>query len=174
VAQAMSGLGPTGLFVMWISRALRAGRARSLAAGALLGVAAALGGCSAVVDRIPTSIGGLPEGVPPRPTTPQEYPAVHDMPPARAQRTLNEAERDQLRDDLAETRERAARAGGTAEETTASVATTGEVDAAKAKSASKSAPKGASKSASKSAPKSAAKSATEAATAPAAGSERSP
>jgi hypothetical protein len=77
-----------------------------------------------VVDHIPTGLGGLPEGVPARPTTSSEYPAVHDMPAGRQEGTLTEAERKRLRDELNETRKRlmapdktrgTARAGGSAD-----------------------------------------------------------
>ncbi len=58
-------------------------------AAALL-LAATLCGCSSVVDNIPTSVGGLPEGVPQRPATPPAYPAVHDMPPPRQDSALSD------------------------------------------------------------------------------------
>ena len=107
---------------MWKSRSPRAERAPITAAGLLVTAAAMLAGCSSasVTDHIPTAVGGLPEGVPPRPTTPQAYPAVHDMPPARSQATLSEEERKKLRDDLAAARERAARQGATPDEATGS------------------------------------------------------
>lgn len=84
----------------------------------------ALSGCSSVVDHLPTGLGGLPEGVPARPATPPDYPLVHDMPPARQEGALSEAERKRLRDELNETRKRlmapekargTARAGGSAD-----------------------------------------------------------
>jgi hypothetical protein len=73
---------------------------------ALLVLGVTLAGCSSVVDHIPTGLGGLPEGVPARPTTPTDYPAVHDMPTARPEGTLTETERKRLRDELNETRKR--------------------------------------------------------------------
>lgn len=45
-----------------------------------------------VVDRVPESLGGLPSGAPARPATPYQYPAVHDMPPARATQPMTEEE----------------------------------------------------------------------------------
>ena len=72
-------------------------------AGVLL-LAAALAGCSSVVDNIPSSVGGLPEGTPQRPATPTAFPSVHDMPPARQDTALSEAESKRLREDLKNTR----------------------------------------------------------------------
>ena len=74
-------------------------------AAALL-LAATLAGCSSVVDNIPTSVGGLPEGVPQRPATPTAYPAVHDLPPPRQDSALSDAESKRLREDLKSTRNR--------------------------------------------------------------------
>ena len=90
-----------------------------LAAAVLLAAAGVLPGCSSVIDQIPTWAGGLPDGVPPRPATQPAYPAVHDMPPARNQTTLSEQEKAKLEEDLVASRERAARQGTPAEETTA-------------------------------------------------------
>lgn len=71
------------------------------------GGALALGGCSpgAVADRMPEAM-GLPSNAPARPTTPYNYPAVHDMPAQRPARTLTEAEQDRLERELAAARER--------------------------------------------------------------------
>ena len=79
---------------------------RTVAAALLL--AATLAGCSSVVDNIPSSMGGLPEGVPARPATPPAYPAVHDMPPPRRDGALSDAESKRLREDLKNTRNRVA------------------------------------------------------------------
>jgi hypothetical protein len=65
-----------------------------------------------LIDSLPASVGGLPDKTPERPATPPAYPAVHDLPPARADVPLSEAEKKKLREDLAATRERAARQGG--------------------------------------------------------------
>jgi hypothetical protein len=86
-------------------------RVGRLAAALLL--AATLAGCSSVVDTIPTSLGGLPEGVPQRPAAPTAYPAVHDMPPARQDAALSEAESKRLREDLKNVRNRVAPAEAT-------------------------------------------------------------
>ncbi len=68
-------------------------------------------GCSSytLIDALPQSVGGLPEGTPERPATPQQYPAVHDLPPARSDTPLNEVEKKRLKDDLIKVREHAAR-----------------------------------------------------------------
>jgi hypothetical protein len=66
-----------------------------------------LAGCSSVIDHIPPTVGGLPEGVPERPAGPTSFPAVHDIPPRRTETTLSEEEKKRLREDLASTRERA-------------------------------------------------------------------
>ena len=81
----------------------------TLLAGVLL-----LAGCAAatIADNMPTAAGGLPEGVPSRPTTPTPFPAVHDMPPPRATTVLTEDEQKKLEDDLAAARKRAAGAAG--------------------------------------------------------------
>jgi hypothetical protein len=73
-------------------------------AAALL-CACGLAGCS----TMPASMGGLPEGVPPRAEAPVEFPAVHDLPPKRNDVVLTEAEKRQLREDLAAQRARRAR-----------------------------------------------------------------
>jgi hypothetical protein len=76
---------------------------------AAFAAALALSGCSSVVDSVPTALGGLPEGVPQRPAGDAAYPAVHDMPPARQDGALSEAERNRLRDELKDTRDRVTR-----------------------------------------------------------------
>jgi hypothetical protein len=77
-------------------------------------VAAMMSGCaSSVADRVPTAVGGLPEGTPPRPETPSAYPAVHDMPPPRTETVLTSEQQKQVEDELVAARERAAGAGAT-------------------------------------------------------------
>jgi hypothetical protein len=71
-------------------------------------LAAALAGCSSVVDNVPSALGGLPEGTPARPTTQAPYPKVHDMPPARKDAAMSEAEAKRLREDLKLTRNKIA------------------------------------------------------------------
>lgn len=85
-----------------------AGRTRR--AWAVLALLAALsGGCStAQIDQIPHNVGGLPEGAPARPATQAAFPAVHDMPPARAQPLLDEEQQKRLESDLTKVRNRQA------------------------------------------------------------------
>ena len=73
-----------------------------------LGLATALSACSAgpLSDRLPESLGGMPAGVPARPVTPYQYPAVHDMPPARPTEPLNEDEQLKLEKELRAARDR--------------------------------------------------------------------
>src|SRR5262245_39167403 len=66
----------------------------------------ALSGCAPVIDRIPSEIGGLPAGVPARPETPYEYPAVHDMPPDRKSTPMTEEEQVRLEKELITVRDR--------------------------------------------------------------------
>lgn len=83
---------------------------RAMAIALVLG--APLGGCStAVVDHIPNSLGGLPEGVPQRPAVQPAYPAVHDMPAPREDTALSEAQRKRLQEDLKKARDRYAPTG---------------------------------------------------------------
>lgn len=71
-------------------------------------VGVTLSGCSPgpLVDRVPEAMGGLPAGAPARPTTPYQYPAVHDMPPARSAAPLSEDAQVKLEKDLAAARDR--------------------------------------------------------------------
>ena len=61
---------------------------------------------------MPAAIGGLPEGAPPRPETPAEYPAVHDLPPPRSETVLTGEQQKQVEDELIAARNRAATATG--------------------------------------------------------------
>lgn len=72
-----------------------------------LGLVAGLVGCSPgpIIDRLPGDM-GLPAGAPARPATPYEYPAVHDMPPARATVPMTEEEQVKLEKELANARDR--------------------------------------------------------------------
>ena len=90
-----------------------------LAAALLLAGAATLSGCAtyALIDSLPAAVGGLPEGAPERPATPQPYPAVHDMPPARSDTPLTEAERKRMKEELIAIRNRAARQAASPEAT---------------------------------------------------------
>ena len=79
----------------------------------LLAIAAAMAGCAAAnYAGMPTAVGGLPEGTPPRPQTVSPYPAVNDMPPPRGTTVLTSEEQMKAEDDLAAARDRAASAAG--------------------------------------------------------------
>ncbi|MFN3657700.1 MAG: hypothetical protein ACK4UO_10640 [Pseudolabrys sp.] len=84
-----------------------AGMRIRLAAAVLL-AELALTGCAPgqLVDRVPESLGGLPANAPARPTTPYQYPAVHDMPPARATQPMNEDELAKAQKELRAVRDR--------------------------------------------------------------------
>ena len=75
---------------------------------AILVLAAALAGCAAapLSDQMPQSLGGLPADAPARPTTPYQYPAVHDMPPPRATAPMNDEEQFKLEKELRAIRDR--------------------------------------------------------------------
>jgi hypothetical protein len=86
---------------------------RSLLAALGLGfiLASVLAGCAeSLVDKVPTELGGLPSGTPTRPTTPYQYPAVHDMPPPRSTTPLSEEDQFKLERELQALRDR--QAGG--------------------------------------------------------------
>jgi len=71
------------------------------------GLIAALTGCSPgpVIDRLPADM-GLPAGAPARPEKPYEYPAVHDLPPARTSVPMTEEEQVKLEKELTNMRNR--------------------------------------------------------------------
>ena len=69
-----------------------------------------LGGCSVPVADLP--IVGVPAGVPARPTDPGVYPAVHDMPAARTEPTLDPADQAKIETDLIHARDRQATVAG--------------------------------------------------------------
>ena len=64
-------------------------------------------GCSAqpVVDSLPSGI-GLPDDAPQRPATSYQFPAVHDMPPPRANAPLSDEEQWRLEQELNTVRSR--------------------------------------------------------------------
>jgi hypothetical protein len=69
---------------------------------------AVLTGCSSVshviADNWPRMLGGLPEGVPPRPDVAPVYMPVHDTPPPRDTRKMTPEERAKFEAELAEKR----------------------------------------------------------------------
>src|SRR5215510_5309686 len=77
--------------------------ARGLAAALIL--AFALAGCGSISERVAGTASespliGLPAGTPARPATAMPFPAVHDMPPARPNTVLSDAEQQKMEDDL--------------------------------------------------------------------------
>jgi hypothetical protein len=73
----------------------------------MIGGGIVLASCSTVGDHLPTTAGGLPEGVPARPPPSESYPAVHDRPPPRGQTVLSQEEQKKLEEDLIAARKRA-------------------------------------------------------------------
>jgi hypothetical protein len=90
------------------------GPSRTAAALLALVSALVLTGCATqtIVDNLPASMGGLPDSVPKRAEDQGAYPAVHDIPPPRSTRPLTEEEKKRLREELAESRDRAGKQGG--------------------------------------------------------------
>ena len=80
--------------------------------------AIALASCSTSesFEKLPESLGGLPADAPVRPKTPYQYPAVHDMPAQRPEKTLNDAELLKLEKELQDARERQEKAAAAAPE----------------------------------------------------------
>ena len=74
---------------------------------AALGLATVLTGCAPgpMIDQLPGDM-GLPAGAPARPTTPYQYPAVHDMPPARSTAPMSDEDQLKLEKELTAVRER--------------------------------------------------------------------
>jgi hypothetical protein len=98
-------------------------RTNLLAGTVALSLATVLSACSSgVIDSIPNSLGGLPENAPERQAVPAPFPSVHEMPPARGDVRLSEAERQRLKQELIEQRARNEKA---AAETTGTVAPAG-------------------------------------------------
>ncbi len=75
---------------------------------ALLGGALALGGCSsaALMEQAPAAMGGLPAGTPAAPAAAYRYPAVHDLPPPRADTPLTDEQQLKLEKQLQSARKK--------------------------------------------------------------------
>ncbi len=80
----------------------------SLAVSLAAGLAAGLGGCASgvMLDQLPASIGGEPAELPAKPAVAYQYPAVHDMPPTRADTPMNDIEQVRLEKELQSARDR--------------------------------------------------------------------
>ena len=83
-------------------------RKRSLALGALLVSALALGGCSISIADLP--LVGTPADVPERPKEAGAYLPVHDLPPDREEAAMAPAERAKIQSELIAARDRQASA----------------------------------------------------------------
>jgi hypothetical protein len=59
-----------------------------------------------MIDHIPEVMGGEPTGTPARPSQSYQYPAVHDVPPDRANAPLTDAQQYQLEKELQAARDR--------------------------------------------------------------------
>jgi hypothetical protein len=83
---------------------LRCIRQWTLACFALgvLCLAVMLDGCSpaALMEKVPTDMGGLPPDAPAPAPTAYQYPAVHDIPPPRADKPLTDEQQEKLEKDL--------------------------------------------------------------------------
>jgi hypothetical protein len=80
----------------------------------VLAIGLLLAACSGSESfELPQSLGGLPTDAPARPTTPYQYPAVHDMPPPRSVKTLSDEELRKVEKDLTAARERQEKAAET-------------------------------------------------------------
>jgi hypothetical protein len=81
---------------------------RALERSILAGLAVMLAGCSpaALMEKVPADLGGLPADAPAAPTTPYQYPVVHDMPPPRSDAPLTEEQQYKLEKDLQAARDR--------------------------------------------------------------------
>lgn len=73
---------------------------------ALLMGAVLLSGCASeqIGDQLPSAI-GLPANTPERPAVAYEYPAVHDVPPARSTRPMDEQDQVKVEKELAAIRD---------------------------------------------------------------------
>jgi hypothetical protein len=100
--------------------------AHVLSAALLFAAAATLSGCASMIaDHLPNAVGGLPENAPERAAVQPEFPAVHDMPPARNSVILTEAEKKKIKDELNATRDRIAKDSAANQASDDAAATTG-------------------------------------------------
>ena len=88
---------------------LLAGLRRCLLAAGLVALTGTAGLAQSMMERLPPSMGGLPADAPAAPKTPYPYPAVHDMPPARTDKTLSDDQQSDLLRQLENARDRQVR-----------------------------------------------------------------
>lgn len=63
-----------------------------------------LAGCGSIGSHIPGVLGGEPADTPARPAKAYSYPAVHDMPPPRADAPMTDEQRAQMEKELTDAR----------------------------------------------------------------------
>jgi hypothetical protein len=78
---------------------------------AALTFATLLSGCASISEKMSEKMAdmpvvGLPAGTPERPATPVAFPAVHDMPPKRSAALLNDAQQQEMENELVQARDR--------------------------------------------------------------------
>ncbi|HYI27114.1 MAG TPA: hypothetical protein VD863_04605 [Bradyrhizobium sp.] len=88
----------------------RNGPSRCTRLSAALLIAAGLGGCAGISDKMSETIGtmpavGLPANAPERPAERPAYPAVHDMPPQRTTAVLTADEQRMMERELVSARD---------------------------------------------------------------------
>ena len=79
---------------------------RTLWTAGMLALCASPCAAQSVFGRMPESLGGLPADAPPESKTPYQYPAVHDMPPPRNDKTLSDDQQLDLLNQLENARDR--------------------------------------------------------------------
>jgi hypothetical protein len=85
------------------------GLKRTLWAAGILALSASPCLAQSVFGKLPESLGGLPADAPAVPKTPYQYPAVHDMPPPRNDKTLSDDQQLNLLNQLEDARDRQVR-----------------------------------------------------------------
>ena len=93
------------------------GYKRTLFAAGMLALCASPSPAQSVFGKLPESVGGLPADAPAAPTTSYQYPAVHDMPPPRTDKTLSDDQQSDLLKQLESARDRQMRRAGDDPET---------------------------------------------------------
>lgn len=76
--------------------------------GLAVALSLGLGGCASggMIDQLPPALGGEPDSLPKRPQIGYQFPAVHDMPPARASAPMSDSEQVRLEKELQAARDR--------------------------------------------------------------------
>ena len=88
------------------------GLKRTLWAAGILALSASPCLAQSVFGKLPESLGGLPADAPAVPKTPYQYPAVHDMPPPRNDKTLSDDQQLNLLNQLEDARDLQVRRAG--------------------------------------------------------------